>query len=109
MQPLVFIKRLCGIFVITVSLNTANAEMPMNIHDLDHFQIDCSKKQQQVEFLQSLRSTSDQRAGARLETLLTPWRWFTDPEGANRVYHVGKGNYNWLINQILWSLENNCY
>ena len=109
MQPLVFIKRLCGIFVIIVSLNTANAEMPMNHYDLDHFVIDCSKKQQQVEFLQSLRSSSDQRAGARLETLLTPWRWFTDPEGANRVYHVGKGNYNWLINQILWSLENNCY
>lgn len=109
MQPLVFIKRLCGIFVIIASLNTANAEMPMNIHDLDHFQIDCSKKQQQVEFLQSLRSTSDQRAGARLQSFLTPWRWFTDPEGQARVHHVGKGSYNWIIDQALWELRNNCY
>ena len=108
MQPLVFIKRLCGIFVITVSLNTANAEMPMNIHDLDKFRIDCSKKRQQVEFLQSLRSTSDQRAGARLQSFLTPWRWFTDPEGQERINNVGKGEYNWLINQHLWDLKNNC-
>ena len=109
MQPLVFIKRLCGIFVIIVSLNTANAEVPMNIDDLDHFVVDCSKKQQQVEFLQSLRSSSDQRAGARLQTILTPWRWFTDPEGHERVYNVGKGSYNWIINQHLWTLKNNCY
>lgn len=109
MQPLVFIKRLCGIFVIIASLNTANAEVPMNIHDLDHFVVDCSIKQQQVEFLQSLRSTADQRAVAGLQTLLTPWRWFTDPEGQDRVYHVGKGSYNWIINQHLWTLKNNCY
>ena len=109
MQPLVFIKRLCGIFVIIASLNTANAEMPMNLHDLDTMQLDCSKKKEQIEFLQSLRSTSDQRAGARLETLLTPWRMFTDPEGRERVEHVGKGSYNWIINQHLWTLKNNCY
>ena len=109
MQPLVFIKRLCGIFVIIAVFNTANAEMPMNIHDLDTFQLDCSKKQQQVEFLQSLRSSSDQRTGARLQSFLTPWKWFTDPEGQERIYNVGEGSYNWIINQHLWTLKNNCY
>lgn len=109
MQPLVFIKRLCGIFVIIAVFNTANAEVPMNIDDLDHFVVDCSIKQQQVQFLQSMRSTADQRAVAGLQSLLTPWRWFTDPEGQYRVDHVGKGSYNWIINQHLWTLKNNCY
>jgi hypothetical protein len=94
---------------VIIATQQVNAEMPIDDYDLDHFQVDCSRKAEQVQFLQSFRNTDAQRLGARLETMLTPWRWFTDTEDQRRVYKIGRGDYNWLINQHLMTLRNNCY
>jgi len=75
---------------------------------LDQFQPDCSRKAEQVQFLQSFRNNNTQRLGARVKTLLTPWRWFTEPSEQRHVYLTGRGDYNWLINQHLMTLKNNC-
>lgn len=82
--------------------------MPMNDNDLNHFVGDCSRKAEQVAWLQSLRNSDAQRLGARAEVMLTPWRWITNPEEQRRVALIGRGDYNWLINQHLWSLKTNC-
>ena len=86
-----------------------NVTNPTTLEELlDGFQPDCSRKAQQVKFLQSFRNSDAQRLGARVETLLTPWRWFTDNDKQKHVYLTGRGDYNWLINQHLMTLRNNC-
>ena len=93
---------------VIIATHQASAEMPMSDWDLDHFQPDCSRKADQVKWLQSFRNTDVERIGARMEVMLTPWRWVTDPEKQNRVNLLGRGDYNWLINQHLITLRNNC-
>jgi hypothetical protein len=93
---------------VIIATQQVNAEMPMDDWDLDHFQPDCSKKREQVEWLQSFRNSDGQRLSARVEQFVTPWRWFTDYEEARRVSLIGRGDYNWLINQHLMTLRNNC-
>lgn len=93
---------------VIIATQSANAEMPMNDNDLDHFVPDCSKKREQVEWLQSFRNSKAQRLTARIEVYATPWRWITDPEAQRRLSLLGRGDYNWLINQHLMTLRNNC-
>ena len=93
---------------VIIATQQVNAEMPMDDWDLDHFQPDCSRKQEQVQWLQSFRNSDAQRLSARLETFLTPWRSITNPEKAHRINLIGRGDYNWLINQHLMTLKNNC-
>jgi len=98
-----------GICVTTATLSRAAEGIPMDWYDLDHFQIDCSLKQQQIEFLNNMRLSESEMREFRLQRLLTPWTIFTDPEGSARVRKTGNGEYNWLINQHLHSLATQCY
>ena len=89
--------------------------MPVRVKDpitletmLDQFQPDCSRKVEQVQFLQSFRNSEAKRLTSRLKALVTPWRWFTDRDGQRHEYLTGRGDYNWLINQHLMTLKNNC-
>jgi len=97
-----------GIFVTTATLSKADDGIPMNWNDLDHFQVDCSIKQEQIDFLNSLKHSETDMMNARLMELVTPWTWFTDPHGAKRVQRTGNGDYNWLINQHLHTLATQC-
>lgn len=98
-----------GTCVTTATLSNAAEGIPMDYYDLDHFQIDCSLKQQQVEFLNSMRMSETEMRAFRLQGFLTPWTKLTDPNGADRVRKTGNGDYNWLINQHLYSLATQCY
>ncbi|SVC77744.1 uncharacterized protein METZ01_LOCUS330598 [marine metagenome] len=77
----------------------------MSYNDLAYFQIDCSKKREQVAFLQSMYSTDNERRNARFMNLLTPWTVFTDRAGGARRKYVGNGEYNWVIRQKLYKLN----
>jgi|APGre2960657468_1045069.scaffolds.fasta_scaffold37819_3 hypothetical protein len=86
----------------------ASVRQPMDIDDLDHFILDCNLKTQQIQFLQSLRHTPNERLAARFNNLITPWQGVTDPYGRRQQRAIGNNEYNWIINQHIWTLNNQC-
>ena len=98
-----------GTFVIVASLfNTASAQPVMLAQDLEYFRIDCRIKEQQMVFLQSLRTTPDQRLGAGFINAVTPWRVITDSTSFRQNVQVHNGNTNWLITQLILKLSKDC-
>ena len=81
---------------------------PMGFVDLDHFRIDCKKKTQQIAFLQSMRPTPDEKLFAGFSAMLQPWTYITDPYGQDSRQVVSSGRSEWIINQHLMTLRDNC-
>jgi len=106
-KQLATIKIICGIFVTAATLEV-KAEIPIDFNDLDHFSIDCSRKQEQVSFIQSLTSSKVERQNARIEVYFTPWRWITDYKGQQRLNLIGNGSYDFVLRNLLWQLNHNC-
>jgi hypothetical protein len=76
--------------------------------DLERFQIDCRRKAEQIQFLQSLRSTRDDRLYAGVSNAVTPWKRYTDPNEHGQRVSVHRGYSDWLINQNLMRLAWDC-
>jgi len=100
---LVIISMLFGI-----SVTTAVAREPMNINDLDHFQVDCTIKQEQIQLLQSIRPTGNEKLVARFKKNFMPWQAITDGSKFKKNNNVGSGGYDWIINQHLHTLKTQC-
>ena len=81
---------------------------PMAFVDLDHFQIDCRKKAEQIAFLQSLRPTRDEKLFAGFSALVQPWTYITDPYAQDSRQAVSTGRSEWLLNQLLMKLRDDC-
>lgn len=73
--------------------------------DLNHFHVDCRLKQQQIQFLQSLRPSAAERGNSVLLNMLTPWKVITDPDVYYNRAHNGSGRTDWMINQLLMELR----
>jgi hypothetical protein len=102
------LKLAFGAFAIIVSVS-ANAELRvMPSMDLDHFQIDCRIKEQQVRFLQSMRVNADERMNAGLLNIGMIWQRFTSPAQFQQRADIGNGYSNWAINQLLMRLAYDC-
>jgi hypothetical protein len=99
----VIISMLFGIFA-----TTAVAREPMQYNDLDHFQVDCSLKKEQIQFLQSLRPTGNEKLTARFKQHFMPWQAVTDGSKFKKNNKIGTGGYDWLINQHLYTLKTQC-
>ena len=80
----------------------------MPVNDLNYYQIDCKRKQEQIVFLQSLRISQDDRFRAGIENLLTPWRVVTDPVSRKQLAVIHDGTTNWTINQLLMQISRDC-
>ena len=87
---------------------TTTGSQPMRFADLDHFQINCSKRTEQIALLQSMRSTPDDRLFSLLSNKVQPWKQFSDPEQYNENIIRGYGRGDWVINQKLMELRDNC-
>ena len=81
---------------------------PMGFVDLDHFKVDCRKKGEQIAFLQSMRPTPDEKLFAGLSTIFQPWNYIVDPYGHDSNRAVSTGRSEWVINQHLMTLRDNC-
>jgi len=81
---------------------------PMGFADLDHFKIDCRKKGEQMAFLQSMRPTNDEKLFAGFGAMFQPWTYLTDPYAQDSRQVVSTGRSEWLINQKLMELRDNC-
>jgi len=80
----------------------------MDHRDLAGFEIDCSRKEEQIRFLQSLRSSRDDEFWHRLARTVRPWEALTNSEQHRQNNQVGSGRTNWLINQNIMMIQRNC-
>ena len=80
----------------------------MGFADLDSFRIDCSRRAEQIALLQSMRSTPDDRLLARASNAVQPWLAYTNPEQHYNNAVRGRGRTDWVINQKLIELRDNC-
>lgn len=76
--------------------------------DLENFRIDCRIKQEQILFLQSMRSSQDTRLVAGFENYYRPWEIFTNLTAYRQRAQIHNGYTNWLINQHLLKLSYQC-
>lgn len=100
-----------GSFVIIASAfssGCAGGRQPMAAVDLDYFQIDCSIKEHQIKFLQSMRVNQDERLVAGASNALQPWSYITDQQAYAQRYQIHNNRTNWLINQKLMRLAHDC-
>ena len=81
---------------------------PMGFADLDGFQIDCRRRGEQMAFLQSMRPTNDEKLFAGFGAMLQPWTYLSDPYAQDSRRVVSTGRSEWLINQKLMELRDNC-
>jgi hypothetical protein len=80
--------------------------VPANIAHLDSgFRLDCSRKEEQIAMLQSMRQSRDESFEAYLRVLLQPWRLFTAPANHQIDVEVAYGNPNKYINYHLNQLR----
>jgi hypothetical protein len=101
----------CGVFVTLAILLSGCASPrsePMGFSDLDSFEVDCSQRVQQMALLQSMRSTPDDRLLARASNAIQPWLTLTDPDQQYNNAMRGYSRSNWVINQKLMELRDNC-
>lgn len=101
---------ICVIVAILYSQGCAviNPEPSMPAHFLETFRIDCAKKTEQIEFLQSLRSTHNDRLAAVVSSMVRPWENLTDPNTAAERRSVSSRRNDWLIDQKLMRLKWDC-
>lgn len=105
-------KKLCGIFALSVVLfssNTHATRLPMGFADLNHFVPRCDMKLEQMQFLAAMKPTPQEVDSAKLQiaaggALLSIF----NPSKYNTLYLMSTGEYGWLIDQLLWELQNNC-
>jgi len=103
-----------GIFVTIAALCSGCAgglaanHTPMAVVDLDTFVIDCKMKHQQVAMLQNMRQSPDEIFRSQTKNAFTPWGVFTAPRTHALNQDIGSGQINWMINQHLIKLRDQC-
>jgi hypothetical protein len=101
-----------GMYVTIASLSSGCATSPdphrvtASIEDLDSgFRLDCSRKQEQIAMLQSMRQSRDESFEAYLRLMLQPWRVVTAPGDHQIDAEIAHGNPNKYINYHLNQLR----
>lgn len=102
-------KNGCGAFVTIVSamLLASGCAAPagrLSHAELDTFVVDCSRKAEQIRFIEAQYAGYDAKTGALLSQIVIPWTLVTDPEGARQTYQITNGQYNWTVKQVLLEL-----
>jgi len=99
-----------GAFVIIVSLlttacsTTSAPTYSMTTESLNHYQVECSKKAEQIRFIQSMRPSESQRNMAAIITTV-PFAWMADVGNYSGQKQVASGRKDWMLNQILMELN----
>ena len=86
------------IIIFLSAITFAMTSQSMSLEDLNRYQIDCSRKAEQIQFLNSLRTTESERQWLRLRAKLMPW---TDQT-------AGDNREETMINQHLHTIATQC-
>jgi len=87
---------------------SAGASRQMSYQDINYFQIDCTRRDEQIRMLDGMRSTRDDRALAKLKNIVQPWLQFTDPDQYTDNYYQGSGRTDAYIDYKIQNLINFC-
>ena len=99
----------CVTLVVLLTTGCSTVQRtPMGFADLDGYQIDCRRRGEQIAFLQSMRPTNDEKLFAGFGAMLQPWNYIVDPYVHDSKRAVSTGRSEWLINQKLMELRDNC-
>lgn len=98
---------------VTIASLSSGCATHVNPHrvppDIEHlnsgFQLDCSRKQQQIDMLQSMRQSGDETLEAYLRVMLQPWRIFSAAADHQIDVDIAYGNPNKYINYHLNQLR----
>jgi hypothetical protein len=107
----VIINMKFGAYVIIASVSLsacATDGVFMSAQELENFEINCSKRTEQVAFLESQRSTDVDRQNARLENFFKPWKLWTERDDFEANTSMGSGQQEWIINQKLMRINSAC-
>lgn len=93
---------ICAMCVVLLSGCASQIDprrVPMSTQDLNHFQVDCRIKDQQVAMLQSMRQSRDEHFASSMRSMLRPFSWTPDHDIAynnpNKYidFHLNQLNY----------------
>jgi len=99
---------MCVTLAILFSGCAAPASRQMGFGDINTFQIDCTKRNEQISMLNNMRSTRDDRALAKLKNIFQPWLEATDPDQHSDNYYLGAGITDAFIDYKIQNLINYC-
>jgi len=80
----------------------------MAYNDVNYYQMDCAKKNEQIAMLNSMRSSRDDRAMAKLRNIFQPWLQVTDPTEYANNYYQGTGRTDAYIDYKIQDLLTFC-
>ena len=86
----------------------ASTSRQMSYADINYFKMDCSKRNEQIQMLQSMQSTEDDRLLARVRVATQPWLQFTDPDQFTNDVYLGSGRTDAYIQYQIQDLVNFC-
>ena len=87
---------------------SAGGSRQMSYHDVNYFQIDCSRRNEQIQMLNNMRTTRDDRALAKLKNIFQPWLQFTNPDEYTDNYYQGAGVTDAYLDYKIDDLINFC-
>jgi len=99
---------MCATLAILCSGCAAPASRQMGFGDINTFQVDCSKRNEQIVMLDSMRSTRDDRSLAKLKNIFQPWLKVTDPDQYADNHYQGNGMTDAFIDYKIQNLINYC-
>ena len=88
----------------TACSTTSNPTYSMSTKQLNHYQVDCSIKEEQVRFIQSMRPSNAERNMADIIATV-PFAWIADVGNYSGQREVSSGRKDWMLNQILMELN----
>jgi hypothetical protein len=109
-RPLSIVFGISAIVAAVCSAGCASnpQRQPMAALDLEYFQVDCRIREQQIRLLQSMRTNRDDAIVATVGNVFQPWQAWTDPNRYYQRHQVGINRINWLINQHLITIRDQC-
>jgi len=87
---------------------SAGKSKQMSYNSVITYQTDCSRKNEQITMLNSMRTTRDDRALAKLKNIFQPWLQFTDPDEYADNWYQGAGVTDAYIDYKIQDLINFC-
>ena len=88
---------MCAVLFSGCASQIDPSRVPMNTRDLNHFQINCKLKDQQVAMLQSMRQTRDEQFAAGMRSMMRPFSWTHDHD----IAHNNPNKYiDFHLNQL---------
>ena len=104
----------CGLSAVIASVSLMGCagapviNRPMSYQDLNGFQIDCSRRDEQVRLLLSQISSGDDRVLSWWTNYMLPWERYSREDDYILRSQIAHRGINWQIRQNLYQIKDFC-